>query len=121
MKVEDVTQRASEVASVRRVFGEPIERAGVTIIPVAHVIGGGGGGSGGLATGDDDRQSGEAGGSGFGVLARPLGVFVIRDQGVVEWKPAVNPLPIILGAQACFIAAALVYRAVAKARIRARA
>jgi len=70
---------AREAMTVSRVFGEPIERGGVTIIPVAQVQGGGGGG------GDRDQNAG----GGFGLRARPVGAFVIRGDKV-EWKPSVD-------------------------------
>lgn len=41
-----VVRVASEILSVKRVFGEPFECDGVTIIPVAKVMGGSGGGGG---------------------------------------------------------------------------
>ena len=70
---------AREVMTVRRVFGEPIERGEVMIIPVAQVQGGGGGG------GDREQNAG----GGFGVRARPVGAFVVRGD-TVEWKPAID-------------------------------
>jgi uncharacterized spore protein YtfJ len=42
--------------TMKRVFGEPIERGGVTVIPVANVTGGFGGGRG------DQRGNGTSGG-----------------------------------------------------------
>ncbi|MGV8083771.1 MAG: sporulation protein [Coriobacteriia bacterium] len=71
--------------SVRRVFGEPIEREGVVVIPVAAVAGGGGSGTGPAAQG----QGGEAGGVGFGGMAKPAGVYVITGEKV-EWQPAID-------------------------------
>src|SRR5450830_1882613 len=41
-----VVRVASEILSVKRVFGEPFDRGGVTIIPVAKIMGGSGGGGG---------------------------------------------------------------------------
>lgn len=79
MKVDEVLSGVRDAISVKRVFGEPYERDGVTIIPVAAVGGGGGGG------GDTEGN----GGSGFGVGARPVGAYVIRD-GDVKWQPAVD-------------------------------
>lgn len=70
---------ARDAMTVSRVFGEPIERGEVTIIPVAQVQGGGGGGG--------DREQNEGGG--FGIRARPVGAFVIRGDEV-EWKPSVD-------------------------------
>ena len=72
--------------TVRRVFGDPIEKDGITVIPVAMVAGGGGGGAGteGAEAGGD---SGEGGG--FGGVARPAGVYVIRADSV-QWQPALD-------------------------------
>ena len=58
---------------MRRVFAEPYERNGTTVIAAAKVRGGGGGGGGH----DKDAQEGEGGG--FGLAARPAGAYVIRD------------------------------------------
>lgn len=60
------------------VFGTPVERDGVTVIPVAMVVGGGGVG------GAED-----AGGGGFGGWSRGIGVYAIRD-GEVRFVPATD-------------------------------
>lgn len=77
-------ERAGDAMTVRRVFGDPVERDGVTVIPVAKVRGGGGGGSG-----EGPEGRGKGWGGGFGVSATPAGVYVIRD-GRVRWRPAVD-------------------------------
>jgi uncharacterized spore protein YtfJ len=89
----------------RRVFGEPVERDGVTVIPVATVLSGAGGGLGDgrlpARPGDldtDERPGGEGAGGGFGLAARPIGAWVIRG-GEVEWKPALNLNRVIAGGQ----------------------
>ena len=64
--------RVRDTLSARRVFGDPVERAGVTVIPVAASIGGGGGG---------DSPKGGVGG-GFGGISIPVGVYEVRDDGV---------------------------------------
>jgi uncharacterized spore protein YtfJ len=79
MNVEELLSGARDAISVRRVFGDPIERDGVTVVPVAAVGGGGGGG------GDNENN----GGGGFGLRARPVGAYVIRDRDVT-WKPAID-------------------------------
>ena len=76
--------RVRDAITVQRVFGDPIERDGVTVIPAAFVGGGGGGGGGTQADGNVGS------GGGFGVKARPAGALVIRD-GDVRWEPAVDP------------------------------
>lgn len=83
MKVTEVLSTAKDAITVKRVFGEPYEKDGLTVIPAAVVRGGAGGGSG-----QDDRGQ-EGGGAGFGMGGRPAGAFVIRD-GQVSWRPAVD-------------------------------
>jgi uncharacterized spore protein YtfJ len=81
MNVDELLNGARDAISVRRVFGEPIEHGGVLVVPVAKVGGGGGGGS------DSDNN----GGGGFGLAARPVGVYVIKD-GQVSWRPVIDPI-----------------------------
>ena len=85
MDMDAILAQARDTVTVKRVFGEPIERDGSLIIPVAMVAGGGGGG-----TGSPPDRPGETGsGGGFGVWARPLGVYVVRD-GRVDFRPALD-------------------------------
>jgi uncharacterized spore protein YtfJ len=74
--LRDVEQTVASSATVRNVFGEPVQHNGRTVIPVARVgYGfGGGGGSGKL-------PEGEGGGAGGGVAAMPVGVVEISDDG----------------------------------------
>jgi uncharacterized spore protein YtfJ len=104
--------------TVKRVFGEPYKVDEVTVIPVAALQGGGGAG-GGQGAGPDQTGSGGGAGMGFGVQARPVGVYVIRD-GEVTWRPAVDVLPIVLGAQAVALAALVTIRAALSRRRRRR-
>ena len=84
-EVLETIEQAKEVMTVRRVFGDPYEKNGVTMIPAARVQGGAGGGRG---EGPEGEGSGR--GSGFGMNAKPAGAFVIKgDQ--VTWRPAVDP------------------------------
>jgi uncharacterized spore protein YtfJ len=77
--VDEILKGARDAITVKRVYGDPVEREGVTIVPAAAV--GGGGGGGGDAEGN--------GGGGFGVKARPVGAWVIRGDEVA-WRPAVD-------------------------------
>lgn len=88
MRVQELLDQAREAVTVRRVFGEPYEKDGVTVIPAARVVGGGGGGRG------FDEEGREGSGEGFGVGGRPAGAFVVRD-GRVTWQPAVDPNRVI--------------------------
>ncbi len=92
-----------DVMTVQRVFGEPTEVDGVTVMPVAAVRGGGGGGGGGGSAPEENEQ-GEGAGLGFGINARPVGVFTVKD-GAVTWQPAVDVTRIVLGSQLVALAA----------------
>ena len=60
MEARELIEGVREALSVRQVFGEPVERDGVTVIPAATVIGGGGGGGGGSrAPGRHKVEAGE--------------------------------------------------------------
>jgi uncharacterized spore protein YtfJ len=83
MKFEEFVTTARDALTVRRVFGEPVTQDGTTLIPAASVWGGAGGGGG------HDQQGQEGEGGGFGLRARPVGAYVIKD-GWVRWVPAVD-------------------------------
>jgi uncharacterized spore protein YtfJ len=83
MKVNEVISTARDSLTVKRVYGDPYEKDGLTVIPAASVSGGAGGGAGH----DEKGQEGEGGG--FGVSARPAGAYVIKD-GEVSWRPALD-------------------------------
>ena len=84
MKVDELLSKVKDAVTVGRVYGEPYDKGGVTVIPAAFVVGGGGGGTG------HDETGGECEGGGFGMRGRPVGAFVIKgDQ--VSWRPAVDP------------------------------
>ena len=109
MNIDEMVRGTQDATSVRRVFGDPIERDGTTVIPAAAVRGGGGGGGGGQANG----------GGGFAVTARPVGAYVIRD-GQVRWEPALDVSRIAFMGQLVAIVMFLALRSMWKARYRAR-
>ncbi len=109
-------ERSQDVLTVKRVYGEPIERDGVTIIPAANVGGGGGGGAGG---GEAGGQRGSGHGGGFGVSAKPAGAFVIRE-GRVRWEPALDLNRTIFMGQLVAIVFFLTVRSVVKALAKRR-
>jgi len=102
-------ERARDVLTVRRVYGEAIERDGVTIIPAANVRGGGGGGG--------DVQGN--GGGGFGVSASPAGAYVIKE-GRARWEPALDLNRTIFMGQLVAIVFLLTVRSVVKAIAKRR-
>jgi uncharacterized spore protein YtfJ len=126
--LERIAERVGAQANVKAVFGEPIERDGITVIPVAKVRWGfgGGAGSGPAAVGlgvDGDRASassagngtepGSGQGGGGGVTADPVGWLEIGPDGAT-FNPIVPATPspgLILAVGA---AAAIVLRAFAR-------
>ncbi len=123
MDVQTLLEQANDSITVKRVFGEPIERDGVLVIPAAMVAGGGGGGLGvGTGFGPNGEQQGEGTGTGggWGVQARPVGAFVVRD-GVVTWVPAIDWARFAFIGGAVVIAALMVRRSIVRTRVRAHA
>ncbi|HET8716881.1 MAG TPA: spore germination protein GerW family protein [Nocardioidaceae bacterium] len=102
MKFAEVLTSARDSISVKRVYAEPFEKDGLTVIPAAVVSGGAGGGGGH----DEKGQEGEGGG--FGVNGRPAGAYVIKD-GEVSWRPAFD-LNRIIGACALVVMVYLISR-----------
>ena len=112
MNPQDVLAQARDALTVRRAFGEPYEKDGVTVVTAASVLGGGGGGGG------HDTDA-EGSGAGFGLRVRPVGMYVIRgDQ--VSWQPAVDVTRIVVGGQLVLAAALLVIRSIVRSRARSR-
>jgi uncharacterized spore protein YtfJ len=126
--VERMAERVGGKASVRAVFGDPIERNGLTIIPVAKVRWGFGGGAGrgpiamgpGTAEGmtevealGDDGMSGSGTGGGGGVTADPVGYLEIGPEGAT-FRPIVPAMPSPGFLLAAGATAALVLRGLAR-------
>jgi uncharacterized spore protein YtfJ len=61
MDIQEAIAKVQEAMTVNRVYGEPLERDGVIVIPAAEIRGGGGGGGGSDAT---KQASGSGGGIG---------------------------------------------------------
>jgi uncharacterized spore protein YtfJ len=101
VKIDDLLARATGSFTARIVYAEPVEKDGVTVIAAARIAGGGGGGSGV----DQRGQQGEGGG--LGLVARPVGAFIIKD-GTLRWEPAVDVNRMITTVGAVAVAALLV-------------
>ena len=114
MDVNELMQQTRDSLTVTRLFGEPYERNGITVIPVAVVRGGGGGG-GGEGAGPDGVGTGSGSGGGFALAAKPAGVYVVDDNRV-SFRPAVDVNRIILGGQIVGIVALLVVRSILRHR-----
>jgi uncharacterized spore protein YtfJ len=109
--MERLAERVGARASVTAVFGEPIERGDLTVVPVARVRWGFGGGTG--SGGDATGSSGEGSGGGGGVAADPIGFLEIGPDGAT-FRPIVQPYPSPLFLLVSGVTAAIVLRAVAR-------
>lgn len=109
-------ERIGARATVRAVFGEPVVRGAVTIIPVARIRWGYGGGSGtgplrSEATNGETMGSGS--GAGGGVMTDPMGYVEVQPDSatyVPLSSPYLNPLVIL----ATGISISLVLRALVR-------
>ena len=111
MEIAELLEKSRDQMSAKLVFGEPVEREGVVMVPAARVRGGAGGGA------SNEPQAGTGGG--FGVTATPAGAFVFGN-GKVRWRPAVNPNAIILGGQIVAATAVLVIGSIVRQRAAMR-
>jgi uncharacterized spore protein YtfJ len=73
--VHKLADRIGAHAGAGAVFGDPVERGSITIIPVAKSMWGSGAGSG------DSVEDGSGAGGGGGAMSRPLGYIEVTDQG----------------------------------------
>lgn len=111
MDVQELVDGVRDTLTVRRVFGDAVEKNGVTAIPVARVQGGAGGGQG-------DSPDGKGWGGGGGLAAHPAGMFVIVGDRV-RWEPALDINRIVAGVQIVVVVALLTVRGIVKARLKA--
>ena len=109
MNALDAVNQTRDAMTAKRVYGEPYQEDGLTVIPAAAVMGGGGGGGDNLGNG----------GTGFGLSARPAGAWVIKD-GDATWRPAIDLNRVILVGQIVAIVALLSLRSIAKAWAKRR-
>src|SRR5436190_19182232 len=96
-------QTVGRKAQPATVFGEAVEREGVTVIPVAKArfgFGGGGGGAGVRA----GKDQGSGGGGGGGVAVTPIGYIEVRDHSS-EFKRIRTQMDVFAFAAAASIAA----------------
>src|SRR5947208_13273952 len=80
--MERIGQTVGQRAQASAIFGEPVAREGVTVIPVAKARFGFGGGGG---SGSHEGEEGSGGGGGGGAAVSPIGYIELRDEGA-EFK-----------------------------------
>jgi uncharacterized spore protein YtfJ len=120
--VHEVLNHARDAMTVKRVFGDPYEKDGVVVIPVANVMGGAGGGGGedpgvppgtGAAGGAAEAATRSGYGMGYGLRATPAGVYFIKG-GEVEWRPALDPNRLAVQRAVVIVIGLLVVRSIAR-------
>ncbi len=110
MDTPDLIASLAERLREHQVFGPPVERGEVTVVPVAEVRGGGGiGGRGRLDKG---------GNGGFGLIAKPVGAWVIAN-GKVSWQPCVDVNRAVLSGTVVTASALFVLRQLLRTRAQA--
>jgi uncharacterized spore protein YtfJ len=96
--LERLGQQLSTSATAQAVYGTPVERDGITVIPVARVrYGFGGGGGGGTKEGE---AAGSGMGAGAGMSLTPVGYIELRE-GRSRFRPirsSIVPLVAVSGA-----------------------
>jgi uncharacterized spore protein YtfJ len=112
MDATALLEKAHDLFDARQVVGEPYEKNGTTVLPVASIRGGGGGGGGEPG----DGRPGGAGG-GLGLDAHPVGAYVISGDKV-SWVPAVDVNRVIFGGQLVAVVALVVLRGIVRSRTR---
>jgi uncharacterized spore protein YtfJ len=96
--LERLGQQLSTSATAQTIYGQPVERDGVTIIPVARAFYGFGGGGGGGT--EANEKAGSGAGAGAGVALTPVGYIELRE-GRSRFRPirsSVVPLVAVSGA-----------------------
>ena len=96
--LERLGQQLSTAATAQTVYGTPVERDGITVIPVARARYAFGGGGGGGTKADEAAGSGL--GAGAGVSLTPVGYIELRE-GRSRFRPirsSVVPLVAVSGA-----------------------
>lgn len=117
--MEALVDRVDDRLSARRVFGEPVIKNGVTVIPVARVMGGGGAGEGPMPSTTDaltgEVKSTQQSGGGFGLAAGPAGVYVVQGEKV-RWIPALDLNRFLFGMQIVTVVLLLTIRSIVRSR-----
>lgn len=85
--LQELVERLGHSGRARTIFGELVEREGVTVIPVARARWGFGGGFG---QGRSQGQTGGGGGGGGGIAVSPVGYIEVRAdrarfRPIIDW------------------------------------
>jgi uncharacterized spore protein YtfJ len=99
--VERLAEKLGTAANSATIYGEPVERDGVTVIPVAKAAYGFGGGEG---NGTEGKGTGSGGGG--GMVLTPVGYIEIKD-GATRFRTIRDPQMVVkvvaIGSLALFL------------------
>jgi uncharacterized spore protein YtfJ len=104
--LERVGEAVGKRAQAAAIFGEPVQREGLTIIPVARARFGFGGGGG---SGAREGEEGSGGGGGGGAVVSPVGYIELRDDGAA-FRRITTPNDLVAGVVAGSLAALTLLR-----------
>jgi len=107
MNMPEVLDEVRASIEAKRVYADPVQVDGVTVVPAATVRGGGGGGN------DGEGQSG----GGFGIVGSPTGAWVVKE-GQVDWKPAIDATKVLVLGELTAMVGLLAWRSVRIAQTR---
>ena len=101
-ELQRIGETVGDKAKVSTIFGEPVEREGITVIPVAKAkFGFGGGGGAG--------KKGPGRGGGGGAAVKPLGYIEVRD-GTARFMRIRRPIDLLVLAATASLLALTVQR-----------
>ncbi len=103
--LQRVSRAVGENAGVSAVFGEPVDREGITVIPVAKARFGFGGGAGR----GERADQGSGGGGGGGASVTPVGYIEINGRSA-RFKRIPNPVELLALVAAVSLAALAIRR-----------
>jgi len=117
--LERLSSGLGQSATVKNVFGEPIQSGDRTIIPVARIAYGFGGGMGqgkknkrlaaaGGPAASEESPAGEGAGGGGGMYARAKGVYEISPSGT-RFIPAHSLKEVLIGVAIGFLVKSLFF------------
>jgi uncharacterized spore protein YtfJ len=86
-----IGETVGQKAHVSTIFGDPVQREGVTVIPVAKARFGFGGGGG---SGTRESDEGQGGGGGGGAAVSPIGYIEVHDRGA-EFRRISSPTDVL--------------------------
>jgi uncharacterized spore protein YtfJ len=107
--LEQISAAVGDKAKVSSVFGDPVERDGITVIPVARARFGFGGGGG---SGGPEGEEGAGGGGGGGAMVTPVGYIEVRPGGA-SFKRISGPADLLALVAAASLAALVLRRLLA--------